>query len=186
MNKFQTLVNTPSDINQHLEILKKYSSECDSVCEFGIREIVSTWAVIDGLKPGTKYTGIDLYESNNLKDVADYAKTKDIDFTFKEISTLSNELTVECDFLFIDTLHTYEQVSQELTKHGNSPSKYLGFHDVVTFAYRDEVPTNNPITGLLPGIFKFMIDNPHWSIDYFAEYNNGLMILKRKASMVKR
>ena len=36
-----------SDINEHVRILKRYASRCESVAEFGVRNVVSTWAFLD-------------------------------------------------------------------------------------------------------------------------------------------
>jgi len=36
----------PSDINEHLPVLKDYAEKCDFVTEFGVRSVVSTWALI--------------------------------------------------------------------------------------------------------------------------------------------
>lgn len=187
--KFEHLKQTPSDINEHLEIIKTYSAECEIVAEFGTREVVSTWAILEGLKPKTTYIGVDVYKSTNLEMAKNYAKEKAINFYFKHGSTLDQDFNLgDVDFLFIDTLHTYNQMSMELSKHGNVAKKYLGFHDVVSFAYTDEqiyghadnkVKVQSENSGLLPAIFQFLKVNPHWKIDYFAQNNNGLLILKR-------
>jgi hypothetical protein len=188
MIKLKQLIETPSDINEHLEIIKHYSSECEIVVEMGVRDVVSTWAILEGLQPKMTYIGVDVYKSGNLEEAKQFAKSKGVNFYFRHGSTLENEFTCpKCDFLFIDTLHTFSQLQQELTKHGNSSIKYLGFHDVVSFAYRDEdiyshadkkVFQITENSGLLPAIFQFMKLNPHWKIDYFAQNNNGLLILK--------
>lgn len=49
---------TESDIQEHLETLRRYSSLCDSVVEMGVRYIVSTWALLAG-KP-KKMISIDI------------------------------------------------------------------------------------------------------------------------------
>jgi hypothetical protein len=131
--KYEHLKQTPSDINEHLEIIKHYSAECEIVAEFGTREVVSTWAILEGLKPKTTYIGVDVYKSTNLEMAKNYAKEKGINFYFKHGSTLEEDFNLgDVDFLFIDTLHTYNQLSMELNKHGNVAKKYLGFHDVVS------------------------------------------------------
>lgn len=187
--KYEQYKNTPSDINEHLEIIKYYSAECEIVAEFGTREVVSTWAILEGLKPKSTYIGVDVYKSTNLEMAKNFAKEKGINFYFRHGSTLEDGFTLaDADFLFIDTLHTFNQLSMELNKHGNTPKKYLGFHDVVSFAYKDEdiyghadnkVKVASENTGLLPAIFQFLKVNSQWKIDYFAQNNNGLLILKR-------
>ena len=41
--------NTPSDIYQHIPILCQLAKECSSATEIGIRSIVSTWGILQGL-----------------------------------------------------------------------------------------------------------------------------------------
>ena len=38
----------PSDINEHLPTLKKYSEECEHITEMGVRWVVSTFAFLMG------------------------------------------------------------------------------------------------------------------------------------------
>ena len=35
--QFETLKNTPSDINEHFPAILKYGSECDHITEMGVR-----------------------------------------------------------------------------------------------------------------------------------------------------
>lgn len=188
MSKYQYYCNTPSDINEHLPTIAKYASECKNVCEFGVRDVVSSWAILEGLTSGSTWVGVDVYRSRNLDEFKKECKSKAVNNYFINDSTLNENLKVQTDFLFIDTLHTYAQLSQELEKHGNSAKKYLGFHDVVSFAYTDEeiynhadnkVKIKTEKKGLLPAIFEFLQANTHWKIDYFSMNNNGLLILKR-------
>ena len=57
--KFYALCSKSSDINEHLPTLYKYSNDCESVLELGVRGIVSSWAISYGLlnnnKPNKKY-----------------------------------------------------------------------------------------------------------------------------------
>jgi hypothetical protein len=83
----------------------------------------------------------------------------------------------ETDLLFIDTLHTYEQLTQELTLHGNKAKKYLIFHDTHTFGMVGEIGIDK--RGLMPAIIEFVIANPHWGFYIHKTNNNGLTVLKR-------
>jgi len=80
--------------------------------------------------------------------------------------------------IFIDTLHTYEQLKQELKLHGNKAQKYIAFHDTHTFGLRGEIDNDNK--GLLSAIIEFMMENPHWKFYKYKTNNNGLTILKRE------
>ena len=78
--------------------------------------------------------------------------------------------------MFIDTLHTYEQLIQELRRHGNKAKKYLAFHDTETFGTVSEQGGR----GLNLAIAEFMLENPHWVTEKVYKNNNGLTILRRQ------
>ena len=46
--KYQYLKSAASDINEHLPIIKKYTEECDSILELGVRWIVAAYAFLAG------------------------------------------------------------------------------------------------------------------------------------------
>jgi hypothetical protein len=168
---------TESDINEHLPTLKKYTEECDSVIEMGVRTVVSTWAFLAGNPKSLVSIDIQHPEAfgGSLDSVYEAVEDTDIDFSFRQESTLTNEIE-ECDFLFIDTLHTYEQLIQELRRHGNKARKYLAFHDTQTFGTISE----HGGRGLNLAIAEFMQDNPHWVTEKVYTNNNGLTILRRE------
>ena len=182
------LVNTPSDINEHLPILRHYASNCKHITEMGVRGVVSTIALAIS-KPDVLLS-IDLYHpmnwncGSNLDYVKEYCSKNKIDFKFILGSTLEMEIE-ETDFLFIDTLHTYEQLKSELSLHGNKAKKYIGLHDTTLYANKDENNTytdknmSGPIKGLWPAIEEFLANNKHWKIEERRTNNNGLTILKR-------
>ena len=188
-HKYSWAESEVSDINEHIPTLKKYAEGCDTVIEMGVRNIVSTWGLL-AAKP-KKLISIDLYPPHlyggDIGEVYTAAKEVNVDFEFRVQSTLTNDIE-ECDFLFIDTLHTYEQLSQELPKHGNKAKKFLAFHDTETFGSKDEVRKEqlfgagnnlNEGVGLQQAIDEFLMENPHWVIEKVFTNNNGLTILKR-------
>lgn len=184
MNQYQRLCNTPSDINLHLPVLKKYAEQCKRVTEFGVRTVVSTYAFIEA-KPKV-IRSYDINKHQNMHDAIGAARENKIDLKFYIADVLDIEIE-ETDFLFIDTLHTKEQLERELKLHSAKAKKFIGFHDVATFGYVNEVinpagrnlPRVRKSEGLMPVIIKFLFDNPDWHIDYFTRENNGLMILKK-------
>ena len=52
--KYNSLCNLPSDINEHLPILYKYAKECESIIECGVRKCISSWALAFGLLNNNK------------------------------------------------------------------------------------------------------------------------------------
>jgi len=167
-DKFNYCCQQDSDINEHIPTLQRYASECGSIIEMGVRTIVSTWGLLMG-KP-KKMISIDIKHpaeyGANIDEVYSYCKDRGINFEFIQASTL--DITIEeTDLLFIDTIHTYEQLSQELNLHGNKAAKYLIFHDT------ESCPEINK------AITEFIADNNHWHIKEVFYNNNGLTVLKR-------
>lgn len=175
-NFYNQRCQVPSDINEHLPTLKRYAEECDHITEMGVRWVVSTFAFMMG-KPKTLVSiDIDPVEKHGIKteDLVELAKTADVDFRFIVGDTTVIEIE-ETDFLFIDTLHTYDQLKKELELHPGKVRKYIGFHDTTTFA---KVGEYNQV-GLWPAIEEFLSSNPDWVIAEKFENNNGLTILKK-------
>jgi hypothetical protein len=167
---------TPSDINEHLPTLKRYTEECEHVTEMGVRWVVSTFAFMMGKPKKLISIDIDPVEKHGIKteDLIELSKSVNVDFTFVVGDTTKIEIE-ETDFLFIDTLHTYNQLKKELELHANKSKKYIGFHDTTTFAQIGEYKE----VGLWPAIEEFLIANENWVIFEKFENNNGLTILKR-------
>lgn len=47
--KYKLLCSKSSDINEHLPTLYKYATESNSILETGVRNCVSSWALLKGL-----------------------------------------------------------------------------------------------------------------------------------------
>ena len=123
--------NTPSDINEHLPTLKRYSEECSTIVEMGVRSIVSTWGFISGLKKNNgKLLCIDMLHpsyfnaSPTLEETIKIAEKEGVSVEFAIADTLVYDMQ-EVDMLFIDTLHNYDQLIVELNRHSPNVKKYI-------------------------------------------------------------
>lgn len=182
--------NSPSDINEHFETIKRYSSECEVIVEMGVREIKSTWAFISGLPK--KITSIDFQHPEifgaDINEVYRICSELGISYEFKLENTLECEIEI-CDLLFIDTWHDFLQLKSELFRHSSSVKKYIILHDTNSYGFENETlysdygnprkETNLP-KGLIPAIDEFLYHNREWFILERFSNNNGLTILKRK------
>lgn len=100
----------------------------------------------------------------------------------------------DCDVLFIDSLHTFDQVDAELRRHAHSVRRALVFHDVTTFGevaavgetgrqawtYRPgggSVPDAHK--GIRPAIDALMIRDRSWHISARYVDGHGLLVLER-------
>lgn len=175
--QYQKAKNTPSDINEHIEVLYNYALKCDHVTELGVRSVVATWAFLKGAK---KYVGYDMFEHPNMKLIP-HEKGSVI------IADVLNVEIEPTDFLFIDTFHTYSQLKKELELHADKAKKYIGFHDTTTFANIGETPYEGMGgkgvdcgKGLWPAITEFLMSHREWALLYKTDKNNGLTILEKK------
>ena len=163
---YNELCKIPSDINEHLPTLRDLASECTHITEMGVRKIVSTWALLEGMKEG-KLIGIDIclpsYYGGDLDKFGRACQEKGIEFTFIHGNTLYVEIE-ETDLLFIDTLHTYDQLRKELERHSDKARKYIVFHDTVSCPELNQA-------------IDELIAKGKWKLFKHYENNNGLKIL---------
>lgn len=188
---YNYLCNKQSDIHEHLPTLRKYASKVKNITEMGTRFGVSTYAFLIG-KP-KKLISYDInykffmpYENDIIK----YAEKCNTEFEFREADVLEADIE-NTELLFIDTLHTYNQLSKELRKHESKVDKWIILHDTITFGYIDERYYDNGTvsnqitdmkikeTGLMNALIHFLIENNNWKIKEHFTNNNGLTVLER-------
>lgn len=192
MKKIETKVeqqkNMISDINEHINTLYEYGKECSHITEMGVRWVSSTWPLI--YSNPKKMISYDIVKNDNINEVIDLASEYNIDYTFIEGDVLNLDIE-PTELLFIDTLHTYNQLHSELNKHSQNVSKYIILHDTISFGNIDEniynhasdivKSINSGKIGLINAINDFLVstNGKHWKIKEIFTNNNGLTILER-------
>lgn len=173
MHAYERELRNGTDIWEHLPTLKDIASKCPNVVEFGVWDCTSTWGLLAG-KPA-RMRSYDVIRRPEVDLVEAVTPDSGIDFKFIQQSSL--EACIEpADFLFIDSLHTYDQLSQELDRHVDKISKFIGIHDTTTFGDVDE-KGNRP--GLWLAVEHFIAKNPAWIVKSRATNCNGLTILAK-------
>ena len=163
-----------SDINEHLPTLLKYGRMVDHITELGVRGGCSTLAWWYA-EPKTLRC-YDIADCNAHDVLMREVKGADeFDYKFIQADVLGIEIE-ETDLLFIDTYHTYTQLSKELFLHGNKSRRYLIFHDTATFGLRGE---DYKTPGIMAAIYEFILKNPHWLIGEVFTNNNDLLVLQK-------
>lgn len=175
-----------SDINEHLPILYKLALECESIAEFGVRSVVSSFAFAHA-RP-KELICIDIEQHPNVDAFLNLCIEENVNAKFFISDSRKFEMK-PVDMIFIDTLHTYGQLKAELQHLGNMAQKYLVFHDTITYGHTDEqyvysnitntVDNHSNKTGLVPAIKEFLDTNSHWKEMCTYNNNNGLTILQR-------
>ncbi len=159
-----------SDINEHCAALRQLSARANVVVEFGLRQGVSTTALLAGQPQ--KLVTVDLNSSSIVATLTSAAGATD--FQFIQASTLTLE-PIECDLLFIDTLHTQGQLAAELKRHAPACRRRIALHDTHTFG---EVGMDGG-PGLLPAIREFLSTNREWFVMSHTTANHGFTVLSR-------
>lgn len=204
---YKKLCETESDIWEHLPTLRKYAGECGSVCELGVRGVVSTVALACGLVD-SKATDKNLYLYDILYDI-DLYKIEEGCFN-NGINIIDNfgqnDLDVpdygdKYDLLFIDSAHNYAHCYEELCKFGVNTEKYILLHDTTIDGitseyvrlnyepqhyqhfisyYKNKYTEEDLRKGLHFAIDRWLSENPEWEVLEKFENNNGLTVLHKK------
>lgn len=159
----------PSDINEHLPTIHKYANMSDCVVEFGVRDGVSTSAIL--ASSAKRVFSYDLAYNNTVEKSFEYARLsgKNCSYNFGDSRLVEIDA---CDLLFIDTEHTYEQLIVELNNHHHKVKNFIVMHDTVTFPELNRA------------IDEFLYNNTEWQIHKSFHNNNGLTILVRKDQLI--
>ncbi len=169
---YQALVATPSDINEHLPVLRDLASCCMHVTEMGTRSAVSTAAFL-AAQP-EKLVCYDLNRSPAFDALAALAGDTELIFYQGDVLTVTIEPT---DLLFIDTWHVYQQLHAELERHSAKARHVIVLHDTTTFGECGEAAGH---VGLWAAVEEFLATHPEWAMVQRYTNNNGLTILARR------
>jgi cephalosporin hydroxylase len=136
--QYELECRTVSDINEHLPTLRRYAAECDSIAEFGVRSVVSTWALLSGLisraQPQSASTAqrlvcVDVEPVPRIAGVSEIARAAGVTLQFQQINSVDANLDGGVDMLFIDTWHVYGHLRRELAAHHAKVRRYIAMHD---------------------------------------------------------
>ena len=171
LDEFEIACLTPTDINQHLPLLRGIASLCTHVTEFGVRNGQSTRAILASSAQTVR--SYDLYIDPYVLGLFELAQSMGKDATYTAANTLHIDIE-QTDMLFIDTDHSYTQVKTELELHHSKVNKYLVFHDTHTYG-------TNCVDGkgILPAILEFLKDHKEWTVNFHTTENNGFTILEK-------
>lgn len=202
-NNYKIRCSTWSDIYEHLPTLSSYAEKCDSVAEFGMRSVVSTWALLHGLtrdniiankSRNKRLISVDLDYSPGIEEIKKVSNSLNVDFCF----IMGNDIKIymdEVDMLFIDTWHIYGHLKRELETWHSKVKKYILLHDTTVDAIYGEsirngwdpikqskesgYPVEEITKGLWPAVEEFLIAHPEWKLEKRYTNNNGLTVLSR-------
>lgn len=164
-NEYIWARENPSDFVVHAPMLRALASVCSHVTEMGVRSGVSTRAL---LVEDCVIRSYDIDIDPTVESLFVKARSLGKDVQYIKGNTLAIDIE-ETDLLFIDTEHSYQQLSQELRLHAHKVRRFLAFHD-----------TGYPFGGeLLPAIMEFLAFNPNWRVRSHNIHCHGFTVLER-------
>ena len=169
----------------HMDYLRRLAFKCELAVEYGARAGGSTVA----LNYAARTISVDFNVRECDQPVWDALKRLRGDaWTFVQADTREYALP-ECDLLFIDSLHSYDQVSAELRAH-ESVRKWIVLHDTEKYGrhgqerYKPNATAGEGehVKGILPAIEEFLEAHEEWTIERQVTNSNGLTTLRRRGS----
>lgn len=198
---YEHLCNTRSDINEHLPTIYKYAKECESIIELGVRGVVSSWALVNGLSENGKSIKkilLNDIEPCDIDALLNESNDTGVDISYEWKNDLDLDIVENVDMTFIDTWHVYAQLKRELDKFSKVTNKYIIMHDTTVDEWHGETvrcqggtgraeiqskatgfPVEEILKGLWPAIEEFLENNQNWKLKERFTNNNGLTILER-------
>jgi hypothetical protein len=179
--EYEKLCAIPSDINEHLPRLYQAGMAWEHITEFGVRQGVSTAALLAGQSIDVDHmecirlrlNSYDVFHNSRIDWLKQAAFPDQFNFQIGDTRTIEIEPTM-C--LFIDTWHTYEQMRIELFTHARNVMAQIIMHDTETFGNHGE---DGKTPALLQAIADFLTEHPEWKEVEHYPNNNGLMVLGR-------
>jgi hypothetical protein len=173
-------------ITPHLPRLRRLAEGLDLAVEFGVKRGASSSALLLAAQHVISYDIVETVEARELQAVAGTRWSYRIED--------SRRATFDwCDLLFIDSLHTYGQVHDELEAHASKVKRYLVFHDTLTFGsvgakgesgdqlwtYQRGVSVPPEALGIRPAIDELMMGGD-WHLQAHYLNSHGLLVLERR------
>lgn len=177
--EYTQVKDTPSDINEHVPTLRRFASECSHVTEFGVRSGNSTRAIM-AARPA-RLVSYDFRENEFMTRL--FSQEEGSGYPYSYILQDVLEADIEpTQMLFIDTWHSYDQLSEELKKHAGKVSRYIILHDTETYGFTGENCYGKQArSGLWSALGEFFLKNPTWRVLEHFPNNNGLTVLVRSS-----
>lgn len=167
--------NISSDISAHTCMLAFLAARCSHVTEFGTRFASSTAAFLSRCRG--KVVSYDICVNPVIRQLQAMNSRGELpcEYVFHQQDTTDPSLVIEpTDLLFLDTLHVARVVRQELS-HAHKVRRWICMHDTTSQAEESVDRRGEP--GIMPAVRDFLEAQPHWFVDYKAEFNHGLLVL---------
>jgi len=176
-----------SAIAAHLPRLRQLARGAALAVEFGVKCGASTTALLLGAERVISYDISQTPEAQDLQALAGDRWSYRIQDS--RVATIP-----DCDLLFIDSQHSYDQMIAELMQHADQVQRWLVCHDTITFGsiaaigetgrhawtYQPGQSVPFEALGIRPAIDALMISDPTWHLAAHYTESHGLLVLERR------
>jgi hypothetical protein len=161
---------TPSDLQEHLPVLRDLAEQCRHVTDAGTGAGVSALAFLRAQPERLVCIGlVQSLEVDNLK-----ALRGPTDVESRRADVLSGDIE-ETDLLFLDTRHNAGQLREELRRHAGKARKFIVTHGTTAHATEGESAREG---GVWPVVEEFLAEGS-FCLRKRYENNHGLTVLER-------
>lgn len=159
-HNFQTAIHGGSDIAEHLATLANYAElvpEDQTIVELGFRYGTSTWAFLASCKPIQKVASYDTGKC--FIDTHKNAAPDNFLYRIRD-SRLPYMDDKNVGMLFVDTVHTFIQVKDEVTAWMPflAPNAFVAFHDTEVPGVRKAI---DYFMKIWPSVIKHKVESCH-------------------------
>jgi len=171
----------------HLPRLRMLSAGLELAVEFGVKRGGSATALLLGAQ---RVISIDIKPTREAQQLQQIVGDR---WDYRICDSRTAQIS-ECDLLFLDSHHSYAQVSTELEAHGHKVRRYLIFHDSITFGsiaaasengkqawtYTPAQSVPQQFLGIRPAIDLYMAQDDSWRVKSHYVDSHGLLVLERR------
>ena len=165
----------PSTVGQHWQMILRYGRCADAgVVEYGTGFSTFAW-----LESGANVLSVDVEKPLWIDRLVELSCGR---LCFVQASSLEIEPR-RCGVLYIDTLHIYQQLFNELTRHACLCEKYIVMHDTEAFGFPSSVllsEYSKGDRGLIAAVDDFLHTDDSWYIVERFSHQFGMTVLGRK------
>jgi len=194
--RLSSLAAANNEFGSLLLVLQKLGQQVDSVLEFGTGKFARSLTAWIAARVGR-------VETYDVKPVGtpirtlmgDLARQAHVSLRIKQGDStyvFFDKDSQDFELLFVDSLHTGEQLKQELDNTHEHVSRYIVIHGIVQYGWNGEDSRLTEIEkkmhshvaqiggdGLLPVIFHFLSTHREWMVKRVHTNGQGLIILER-------
>lgn len=168
----QWCTEVPRDLNEHLPTLAEFAAKCRHVTEFsGRRE--SAVGLLAGVHRNNGLLVSYNTESDRLLGLLGAAFPRNAKIF--PVDSPAMPTIEETDLLFLDTMHNFDRVTEELNKFAPKTHHYIVLHDTTSYGQGGD----NGGAGLWEAMRQFMDKNSEWFICYHTDRQYGLTVLSK-------